>query len=79
MSHEGTLNQLKSLLQTAGEKEFEKLVAALFGVLLNCNVFVSKSGFQFGADAGTATSAGVNIRFECKRYSDDTALPWRNN
>lgn len=77
MSHEGTLNQLKSLLQTAGEKEFEKLVAALFGVLLDCNVFVSKSGFQFGADAGTATSAGVNIRFECKRYSDDTALSER--
>ncbi len=77
MSHDATLNQLKNLLQTAGEKEFEKLVAALFGVLLDCNVFVSKSGFQFGADAGTATSAGVNIRFECKRYSDNTDLSER--
>jgi hypothetical protein len=77
MSHEATLNQLKNLLQSSGEKEFEKLIAALFGVLLDCNVFISKSGFQFGADAGTATSAGVNIRFECKRYSDDTALSER--
>jgi hypothetical protein len=74
MSNDATLNQLKILLQTVGEKEFEKLVAALFGVLLDCNVFVSKSGFQFGADAGTSTSAGVNIRFECKRYPDDTSL-----
>lgn len=77
MTHEVTLNQLKSLLQSAGEKEFEKLVAALFGVLLDCFIYVSKSGFQFGADAGTSTSAGVNIRFECKRYSDDTALSER--
>jgi hypothetical protein len=77
MSHDATLKQLKNLLQNAGEKEFEKLVAALFGVLLDCNIFVSKSGFQYGADAGTATSAGVNIRFECKRYSDDTSLSER--
>jgi hypothetical protein len=77
MSHDTALNDLKSQLQAADEKQFEKLVAALFGVLLDCNVFVSKSGSQFGADAGTASSAGINIRFECKRYASTTDLDER--
>ncbi len=77
MSHDAALIRLKNLLQTAQVNDVEKLVAALFGALLDCNVFVSKSGFQFGADAGTATSEGINIRFECKRYSDGTALSER--
>src|SRR6056297_3135098 len=77
MSHDDALGQLQTLLQNATAADFERLVAGLFGTLLNCNVYVSKSGFQFGADAGTATSSGVNIRFECKRYSDDTALSER--
>ncbi len=77
MSHDDALGQLQTLLQSASAADFERLVAGLFGTLLDCNVFVSKSGFQFGADAGTATPSGVNIRFECKRYSEGTSLDER--
>lgn len=77
MSHDDALSQLQRLLQSTPAAEFERLVAGLFGTLLDCNVFVSKSGFQFGADAGTSISGGINIRFECKRYSDGTSLDER--
>lgn len=77
MSHDDALGQLQTLLQSVSAADFERLVAGLLGTLLNCNIYVSKSGFQFGADAGTATSSGVSIRVECKRYSEGTQLDER--
>jgi hypothetical protein len=54
MTHESTLNQLMSRVQSVGVQGREKPVKAPLGVLLDCNVFVSKKGLQFGADAGNA-------------------------
>lgn len=48
--------------------------AALIGKLLDVGVFVARSGFQFGGDAGTSGTQGRRLRIECKRYADKSAL-----
>jgi hypothetical protein len=69
---------LKKCLQDGDPRGFERLTAALVSRLLNVPVYVAKTGFQFGADAGTAGSGGRHIRVECKRYSDTTSLDARD-
>lgn len=72
------LEALKTLLREHGRhKDFEKLVAALIGRLLNVPIFVARSGFQHGADAGPAGASGRRFRIECKKYGDSTDLSER--
>lgn len=57
----------KTLLEAAGDKEFEKLANDLFSRLIgDIAVAVSKPGSQFGGDAGTAGLRGRHLRLECK-------------
>ena len=67
---------LKAILQ-ANKKDankFENLTAALVGRLLEVPVFVAKSGFQHGGDAGTAGQSQRRLRIESKKYSETTSL-----
>lgn len=67
--------ELKKALQAEKSgKSLENLAAALVGSLLGIPIAIAASGFQFGADAGTAGRQGRHLRIECKKYSDDTAL-----
>jgi hypothetical protein len=69
------LSKLKALVQAVDPPtKFEHLVAALIGGLIGTTVAVAKSGFQHGADAGTAGREGRFLRVECKRYLDKTRL-----
>lgn len=69
------LKKLKALVQAVDPPtQFEHLVAALVGELIGTTVAVAKSGFQHGADAGTAGREGRFLRVECKRYLDKTRL-----
>jgi hypothetical protein len=73
------LAALKTLLEAAGDKEFEKLAADLFSRLIgDIAVAVSKPGSQFGGDAGTAGLRGRHLRLECKRYRETTHLSPRS-
>ncbi len=56
------------------DKDFERLVASLIGELLDVQVSVAHSGFQYGGDAGTVGRQGRNLRLECKRYKETTDL-----
>ena len=68
------LDLLRAELQQASPATFEKLVAALVGNLIGVSVVIAKSGFQHGADAGTAGRQGRWLRVETKRYSDTNPL-----
>lgn len=68
------LNLLRAELQHVSPADFEKLVAALVGNLIGVSVVIAKSGFQHGADAGTAGRQGRRLRVETKRYSDTNPL-----
>lgn len=69
------LTTLKAELQSNDDKLFEEMSAELFSRLLDgIAVTVSKTGSQFGADAGTAGLRGRRLRIECKRYRDTTRL-----
>ncbi len=69
------LAKLKAALQEPGQAaQFEQLVAALVGRLLNVGVAVAKTGFQHGGDAGTSGREGRHLRIECKKYADTTSL-----
>ncbi|AWH38860.1 hypothetical protein C1929_19795 [Stenotrophomonas sp. ZAC14D1_NAIMI4_6] len=69
------LEQLKALVQAIDPPtRLEHLTAALIGELIGVSVAVAKSGFQHGADAGTAGRQERFLRIECKRYRDDTSL-----
>lgn len=68
------LETLQTELQQISTGDFEQLVASLLSELLRVGVSVAKSGFQHGADAGTAGRQGRNLRIECKRYQDTTPL-----
>lgn len=74
----GAVGVLKKCLQDCDPRSFERLIAALASQLLNVPVYVAKTGFQFGADAGTAGSGGRHLRVECKRYADTTSLDARD-
>lgn len=56
------------------DKKLERLSAALIGKLLDVRIYVASSGFQFGADNGTAGERGRDLRIECKKYKDTTNL-----
>lgn len=72
------LEDLKALLQAIEPATaFESLTAALIGQLLGATVAVAKSGFQHGADAGSAGRQQRFLRIECKRYRDTTAFDGR--
>lgn len=74
-AHSADLNQLKALVQVIDPPtRLEHLTAALIGELIGVSVAVAKSGFQHGADAGTAGRQERFLRIECKRYRDDTSL-----
>ena len=68
------LAHLKNALQRLTPKDFERLVARLIEVRIGVRISVARSGFQHGADAGTAGRAGRRLRIEAKRYADETAL-----
>ena len=69
------LTKLQANLQNNDDKLFEDMSAELFSRLLgDIAVTVSKTGSQFGADAGTAGLRGRRLRVECKRYRDATRL-----
>ena len=67
-------NNLKRELQNSSPLDLERLVAALLGRLLDVSIAVASSGFQHGADAGTAGEQGRRLRLECKRYSGKSNL-----
>lgn len=69
------MDLLKSELETHDDNVFEHLSAHLVSRLLNdVAITVSKSGYQVGADAGTAGLRGRRLRIECKRYKERTGL-----
>ncbi|MCA8465252.1 hypothetical protein [Burkholderia cepacia] len=68
------LTSLKRILTLGDARMLERLAASLIGSLIGVRLAVSDSGFQFGADAGTAGSQGRHIRIESKRYADGTSL-----
>jgi len=69
------LATLKLELETNDDALFEEMSAHLFSRLLDdISVTVSKTGSQFGADAGTAGLRGRRLRLECKRYRETTKL-----
>lgn len=75
VAHTADLHQLKALVQAIDPPtRLEHLTAALIGELIGVSVAVAKSGFQHGADAGTAGRQERFLRIECKRYRDDTTL-----
>jgi hypothetical protein len=71
------LANLKRALTQGDARSLERLTAALVGSLLGVRLAVSDSGFQFGADAGTAGSQDRHVRIESKRYSENTSLSKR--
>lgn len=72
--HQSDLDQLRAELLQLPPATFEHLVAALVGVAIGVPIAVAKSGFQYGADAGTAGRQGRRLRVETKRYSDTNPL-----
>lgn len=69
------LAKLKAELETKDDSVFEEMSAHLFSRLLDdIAVTVSKTGSQFGGDAGTAGLRGRRLRVECKRYRETTKL-----
>lgn len=73
------LENLQTELQNNDDQFFEEMSAELFSRLLgDIAVTVSKTGSQFGADAGTAGLRGRRLRVECKRYRDVTRLDPRS-
>lgn len=73
------LDLLKSALEARDDSVFEHLSAHLVSRLLDdVAITVSKSGYQVGADAGTAGLRGRRLRIECKRYKESTGLRSRD-
>lgn len=74
-----SLDLLKGELESHDDSVFEHLSANLISLLLDgVAVTVSKSGYQAGADAGTAGLRGRRLRIECKRYKESTSLRSRD-
>lgn len=69
------LADLKTQLEQLDDGLFEKMIGNLFSRLIgDVGVSVSKTGSQFGGDAGTAGLRGRHLRVECKRYLETTKL-----
>ncbi len=76
-AEKASLAVLKVALENGNPALYEQLCADLASMLLDVPVFVAKTGYQFGADAGTAGLRGRSLRIECKRYLESTALDAR--
>ena len=76
--HQAAQAELLALLQadTTG-KQLERLAAALIADLVGVPVFVARSGFQHGGDAGPAGHSGRRFRIETKKYAATTELNQR--
>ncbi len=61
------LANLKNILMQGDARLLERLAAGLIGSLIGVRLAGSDSGFQFGADAGTAGSQDRHVRIESKR------------
>lgn len=73
-----TLLGLKKELQNiVTAQNFEKLIAAQLSKIINVPISVAKSGYQYGADAGTSGLQGRHLRIECKKYGDSSSLKER--
>ena len=68
------LQKLVSHLRTGPPRLLEDLAADTIGRLLGVQVVTSRSGFQFGGDAGSAGRQDRHLRIECKRYGAGTPL-----
>src|SRR5579862_9663913 len=77
-SDQDRLETLKGLLQEKDrERDFERLAAALISRFLDVPIYIARSGFQYGGDAGPAGAGGRRFRVECKKYSDTTDISER--
>ncbi|MBH1529269.1 hypothetical protein I5T99_09420 [Stenotrophomonas maltophilia] len=74
---EQSLDGLREAMQTAEPKTFELMAADLISRLLGMKLYVARSGFQHGADAGTTGAPEVRLRIECKRYLESSNLNGR--
>ncbi len=72
--YEQSQRELKEILHEKTPAHLEDLAAALIGRVLGVTIAVAKSGFQHGADAGSAGRQGRRLRIEAKRYADTTSL-----
>ncbi|WP_416412989.1 hypothetical protein [Pantoea sp. App145] len=73
------LERLRIILQDeVTPKQFESILAAILTETLQIDINVAKSGFQHGADSGTAGRQGRALRFEMKRYGESTHLNERD-
>lgn len=78
-SHISQLERLRFILQNViTPKQFETVLSAILTETVQIDIDVAKSGFQHGADSGTAGRQGRKLRFEMKRYGDATDLDERN-
>lgn len=68
------LSELKLALQAMKPLEFEQTSARLLSSLIDQQVYIAKSGFQYGGDAGTGGDQDRFLRLECKRYKDSSKL-----
>ena len=76
--HESAQAELLAMLQADKTgKQLETLAAALIGDLAGVPVYVARSGFQHGGDAGPAGHSGRRFRIETKKYAATTELNQR--
>ena len=68
------LDILAQALRAGHPSNLEQLGRLLVGRLIGTSLSLARSGFQHGADGGTAGRGGRHLRIECKRYGDKTAL-----
>ena len=65
--------KLKHELQKEPDaSKLERLASALLSRLLDVPIAIASSGYQYGADAGTAGQQGRRFRLECKKYRDNS-------
>ena len=65
--------KLKHELQKESDaSKLERLASALLSRLLDVPIAIASSGYQYGADAGTAGQQGRRFRLECKKYRDNS-------
>jgi len=73
------LERMRIILQNEiSPKQFESILSVILTETLQVDINVAKSGYQHGADSGTAGRQGRSLRFEMKRYGDSTNLNERD-
>lgn len=63
------LDRLKELLQDMHWTRFEAMVPLMVGRMIEVRLIAARTGYQDGADAGTAGRGGRRLRVEAKRYT----------